>query len=333
MKLLPLKTTTSIIAILAALSFCPAPLSASEPIRPYKESGKSGQFSYAIYNNRWLLHGQKAIDEKHLTRVAITGVLPGAKGKIEIPSSIEGHEVYGIDDNALKSCKEVTAIVIPKTVRILKPGTLNRCQNLENIMVAKDHPDFSSVDGVMFDKQKTKLLAVGAGRKGHYVVPKTTTAIGPYALSQCTSLKSVVIPKGVTDIGGRTGSVFLGCKNLERVDIPETVTNIGQKSFQDCSSLKQATIPSKVTAIPFGLFWRCGNLTKVTLPDGITKIGNYAFADCSKMTLQKFPKSLKTIGAYAFKDCKALNVPAVPKSVITIEKSAFKGCDEGVTSL
>ncbi|MBW2704524.1 MAG: leucine-rich repeat domain-containing protein [Deltaproteobacteria bacterium] len=217
-------------AILAAWCFYPAPLSASKAIRPYKESGKSGQFSYAIYNNQWLLHGQRALNEKHLTRVAITGVLPGAKGKIEIPSSIAGHDVYGIDDNALKSCTGVTGIVIPKTVRFLKPGTLNRCQGLENIEVAADHPDFASVDGVMFDKQKTKLLALGAGRKGRYVVPKTTTTIGPYALSLCTSLKSVVIPKSVTDIGGHTGSVFLGCKNLESIDIPGSVTNIGQKS-------------------------------------------------------------------------------------------------------
>ena len=107
------------------------PLSASDLIRPYKESGKSGHFSYAIYNNRWLLHGQRALDEKHITRVAITGVLPGAKGEIAIPSSIEGHEVYGIDDKALESCLEVTAIAIPKTVRFLQPGTLNRCRGLE----------------------------------------------------------------------------------------------------------------------------------------------------------------------------------------------------------
>jgi hypothetical protein len=328
MKLFPVKMTTSITAILAACVLLPTPLSASDAIRPYTKSGKSGQFSYAIYNNRWLSHDLKAGDEKQLTRVAILGVLSGAKGKIVIPSSIEGREVYGIDDNALKSCKQVTDIVIPKTVRFLKPGTLNRCQGLENIVVAKDHPDFASVDGVMFDKQKTKLLAVGAGRKGNYVVPKTTTTIGPYALSLCANLTSVVIPKGVTDIGGHTGSVFLGCKNLERVTIPDTVTNIGQKSFQDCISLKKITIPPMVTAIPFGLFWRCGNLTEVTLPDGITKIGNYAFADCTKMTLQKFPMGLKTIGAYAFKNCKSLKGLKVPKGGTTIEKGAFKGCEQ-----
>lgn len=328
MKRNSMNTTNFVMAVFTSCAFLPTSLSASDAIRPYAKSGKSGHFSYSIYNNRWLLHGRKAQEEKHLTRVAITGVLPGAQGKIVIPSSIDGHEVYGIDDNALKSCKDVTEIVIPKTIRFLKPGTLNRCEGLENIVVSKDHPDFASVGGVMFDKKKTTLLAVGAGRKGGYLLPKTTTSIGPYALSLCVNLKSVVIPKGVTDIGGRTGSVFLGCKNLERVNIPDTVTNIGQKSFQDCDSLKQITIPAKVTAIPFGLFWRCGNLNKATLPDGITEVGNYAFAECTQVKLKSFPKSLVKIGAYAFKNCKALKGLKLPKGVKPVGRGAFSGCDQ-----
>jgi hypothetical protein len=325
-----MKKTSTFIAILAFLTLSQFSASASDAIRPYLESGrgKSGHFSYAVYNNRWLLHGQQWSEEKHLTRVAITGVLPGAKGKIEIPASIEGHEVYGIDERALESCTEVPDIIIPKTVRFLRPGTLNRCQGLKNIVVAEDHPDFASVEGVMFDKQKTKLLAFGSGRAAHYEVPETTTTIGPFAFTECTNLKSVVIPESVTDIGGHTGGVFLGCKDLERVEIAETVTNIGQKTFQDCSNLKKITIPPKVTAVPFGLFWRCSNLTEAKLPDGITSIGNYAFADCSKLVLQSFPESLTTIGAYAFKDCSSLPKDLkVSNRVIKIERGAFKGCD------
>lgn len=324
---LNVEKTNTFIVVLTALFLHTIQLSASEPIRPYLKSGKSGHFRYAVYNNRWLSHGQRWLTEKHITRVAITGVLPEAKGKIVIPSSIDAHEVYGIDDRALTSCRGVTGITIPKTVRFLKPGTLNRCQGLENIVVAKDHPEFASVDGVMFDKKKTRLLAFGSGRSGHYKVPETTTAIGPGAFSLCINLRSVVIPASVSDIGGHTGGVFMGCKNLERIGIPDTVTNIGQKSFQDCRSLKTITIPPKVTAIPFGLFWRCASLTSVTLPDGITTIGNYAFAGCTKVTLKCFPKKLTTIGAYAFKDCKGLKDVTVPKSVTTIGKGAFRGCD------
>jgi hypothetical protein len=319
---LKIKNFTISIALLVALSLQARQVSAGDVIRPYVENVESGHFLYAIYNNRWLMKKEEGVK-----LAAITGLSPGAKGNLVIPSSLDGIEVYGIDENAFSSCKGIKSVTIPKTVRFLRPGTLNRCQGLENIVVAEDHPEFASVDGVMFDKQKSKLLAIGSGRSGHYRVPDTTTAIGQLAFSLCTNLKRVTIPENVTDIGGFQGAAFQGCSKLERIDIPDTITNIGQKSFQDCNSLRQATIPSKVTRIPFGLFWRCGSLASVTLPDGITSIGNYAFADCTKVTLRSLPGSLTTIGAYGFKDCKGLKGLTVPESVTTIGRNAFRGCD------
>jgi hypothetical protein len=320
------KISFVLITLLASL-FQAGMSTAGDPIEPYLESGRSGQFRYAIYNNQWLLHGQQWFDEKHITRVAITGVLPEAKGEIAIPSLIKGHEVYGIDENAFESCNGVTGIYIPESVHFLRPGTLNGCDGLQRIVVAEGHPEFASVDGVMFDKRKTKLLAFGSGRSGEYVIPNHTTEIGPNAFAGCTQLTRVIIPESVTDIGGRAGTVFEGCRSLERINLPVTVTNIGQKSFQDCSSLEEIVIPPEITTIPFGLFWKCSRLKRVMLPDGITRIGNYAFADCAWLTLDRFPKSLTTIGAYAFKDCKALRPLTVPKSVTSIGRSAFRGSE------
>ena len=316
-----MKISTISIAILIVLCLEARQVSASDPIRPYVEKGRSGHFLYSVYNNRWLRSKEEG------KRIAITGLSPDTKGDLVIPSSLDGIEVYGIDENALQSCTGIKSITIPATVRFLRPGTLNRCQGLESIEIADDHPEFASVGGVMFDKQKTKLLAVGSGRSGHYRVPDTTTEIGQLAFSLCTELTRISIPQSVTDIGGFQGGAFLGCSKLEHVDIPDTVTNIGQKSFQDCSSLQEVTIPPKVTAIPFGLFWRCGNLISVTLPDGIASIGNYAFADCLRLNLQAFPEKLTTIGAYAFKDCKSLQGLTLPESVTTIGRGAFRGCD------
>lgn len=321
----PMKNRFRLIPLLALWLPLP-PASASDAIRPYlDQSGESDQLRYAVYNNRWLSHSLKPGDDKNATRLAITGVLPGVKGKVVIPSSIDGHEVYGMDERALESGQAVTAITLPKSLRFLKPGTLSRGRALEAIHVADGHPDFATVDGVVFDPTKTRLLAFPCGRSGDYAVPDGTTSIGPAAFSGCWLLKSVVIPGSVTDIGGHRGSVFEGCGNLEKVEIPDTVTNIGQKSFQDCDRLRQLAIPPKVTAIPFGLFWRCSRLEIVTLPDGITEIGNYAFADCPKLKLEKLPGQVTTIGAYAFKNCKELKTLEVREDGITLGRGAFQG--------
>lgn len=309
----------TITLLMIAVGLCIQTLQIWASDEPYRERGTSGLLRYAVYNNQWLQP-----KDGGAVYVALTGLEPEAKGDVIIPEKIDGFEVYGIDDNAFATCEGVESITIPKTVVHLRPGTLNRCKGLKNIHVAEDHPAFASVEGVMVSKDKTKLLAVGSGREGEYKVPDTITSIGPGAFSHCIGLKSIVIPKSVTDIGGHQGEVFLGCTSLRRIDLPDTLTNIGQKSFQDCGSLQQVTVPPKVTAIPFGLFWRCGNLTKVALPDGITSIGNYAFADCQKLIMRRFPASLKTIGACAFKDCKSLKV-ALPKSVTKIGRGAFRG--------
>lgn len=313
--------------MIAMLSLQMVPLSASEPIQPYLESGKSGRLNYAVYNKVWIQASLHEGDSKTTSRVAITGVIPEADGSVVIPPSIGDYEVYGIDGSLLEADPRVRTVSIPKTVRFLQPGTLNRWSSLEYIDIADDHPDFASVDGVMFDKRKTTLLAYPGGRRGEYKFPTSATAIGPGAFAMSQNLTSLTIPASVTDIGGHNGGVFEGCGNLERVEIPDSVTHIGQKSFRDCTRLQEIAIPPKVTEIPFGLFWGCGNLTRVSLPDGITGIGNYAFAGCAKLRLPRLPASLKTIGASAFRDCVGLNGLKVPESVTDIARGAFQGCE------
>jgi hypothetical protein len=308
-------------ALVATLFLPVAPLAAGDAITPYTTAGQAGPLLYKIYNNRWLMKRDA------VKRVAITGVSPDAKGEFVIPPVLDGIEVYGIDDNAFKNAIGITSISIPKSVRFLKAGTLNRCKGLKTIIVDPDHPELASVDGLMFDKQRTKLLAVGSGHRGHFDVPEITTVIDNLAFSLCTELESVAVPDSVVDIGGFRGAVFLGCTSLKRVEFPDTVTNIGQKSFQDCGSLQQITIPPKVTAIPFGVFWRCRSLGAMTIPEGITKIGNYAFADCANLKVKQLPASLTEVGAYAFKDCKGLKGLAVPATLTTIGRNAFRGCD------
>lgn len=307
------------LATLAALSIS---ASASDAIRQYSSSGKHDSFSYGVFNTRWL--GAEAKDAGPKL-VAITGLSPDARGDVVIPSSLDGYTVYGIDGNAFRDCKGVESITIPKTVRFLRPGTLNRCQGLQRVVVDEDHPDYSTVDGVLFNKERTALLFYGSGRAGHCAIPGTTTAIGPFAFSFCTGLKSITIPPSVTDVGGSHGSVFLGCSSLESIEFPDTVTNVGQKSFQDCSSLMAAKLPAGITQIPFGLFWRCPDLVHVAIPDGVTSIGNYAFAGSKKMKLPSLPEKLTKIGAYAFKDCESLGDLARPEGLTTIDRGAFQG--------
>ena len=312
----------------AAVASAALPLSAraSDAIRQYSATGEHGQFRYGVFNPRWLGAGGGAgADAAGGVLIAITGLSPDARGDVIIPDSLGGRTVYGIDGNAFSDCEGIVSLTIPKSVKFLKPGTLNRCRGLQRVVVDEDHPDYSTVDGVLFSKDKSTLLFCGSGREGLYTVPRGVTAIGASAFAHCSWLKGVTIPLGVTDVGGRQGSVFLGCVSLESIDIPDTVTNVGQKSFQDCKGLVAAELPEGIVEVPFGLFWNCSELVHISLPDGVTSIGNYAFAGCRKMKLPRLPEGLAKVGAYAFKDCESLEGLARPQGLTTIGRGAFQG--------
>ena len=83
------------------------------------------------------------------------------------------------------------------------------------------------------------------------------------------SIKSVVIPNGVTHIGYRAFS-FSDCSSLTSITIPDSVTSIGERAFSDCSSLTRITIPDSVTSIGGRAFSGCSSLTRITIPAKFT---------------------------------------------------------------
>ena len=77
--------------------------------------------------------------------------------------------------------------------------------------------------------------------------------------------------------------VFQGCTSLTSVVIPEGVTNISRSAFYGCTSLTSVAIPESVIAIGALAFYDCTSLTSVVIPEGVTRIGDSAFHDCTSL--------------------------------------------------
>ena len=195
------------------------------------------------------------------------------------------------------SVSDVKTLEIGKAVTDINSSLF--CDSLENIIVSEENTVYSSVDGVLFNKDKTELIQYPNGRTDtSYTIPDSVTSIGASAFSGCTSLTSVTIPDSVTSIGD---SAFGGCTSLTSVTIPDSVTNIGDSAFRYCTSLTSITIPDCVTSIGGFAFNYCKNIDSVTLGKGLTYIGEYAFANSPFLDSVTIPQDCEIgYGAFGF---------------------------------
>ena len=237
---------------------------------------------------------------------------------VTIPNS-----VTTIGHGSFCGCESLTSVTIPDSVTIIEtvafaysgltsvtiPANVIRadevfsgCENLQTINVDPNNRQYSSQDGVLFNKEKSTLLLCPGG-KVSYTIPNSVTRIEHRAFSGCSRLTSVTIPNSVTTIGMAS---FFECSSLTNITIPNSVTEIGWSAFSGCSSLTSITIPNSVTNIEWYAFADCSSLTNVTIPNSVTEIGGYMFNGCSKLENISIPTSITSIKRNAFENCSNL---------------------------
>jgi len=272
---------------------------------------------------------------------------------VTIPNSITH-----IGMAAFNSCYGLTSVAIPASVTNIEDYAFFYCTNLTAIAVDDANPNYSSADGVLFNKDKTLLMQFPFGKTGSYAIPGSVTrladeafgifpyylqdpllysacpgltniiipgsivSIGDSAFSHCTGLKNVIISNGVTSIGT---NAFSWCLNLSDITIPNSVTNIDGQAFY-YSGLTHITIPGSVNNLEPEAFAACSSLTNVIMLDGVTDIGKAEFNFCTNLTSVVFPDSLASIGERAFWFCSSLTNVAIPANVADIGDFAFSGC-------
>ena len=240
----------------------------------------------------------------------------------------------GLIDGCFLSNLYLQTIYIPETVRMVSSAIFEKCLDLADINVDANNQDYTSIDGILYDKSKTELLKVPPkSAVTDLDLPDTVTAISKSALSKCSSLKNVTIPSSVTNI---EKTVFTDCNNLENInaaaeneyytsiggilydknktvlmavpkkspvtklDLPNTIETIGEDVAAKCINLTEVIFPKSLRVIEDNAFDGCSNLEYADLNDGLTQIGSFAFNTCEKLNMTKIPKTVTDIGSFAF---------------------------------
>ena len=269
-------------------------------------------------------------------------------GAVVIPETIEGYEVEWIGDRYyygamfFQDCAGITNIVIPGSVISIGGSVFSGCTSLTEITVSPDNKNYSSVDGVLFNKDMTILVRYPEGAaNSSYVVPNSVVEIYSNAFIGCNSIKSITLSKGLKKIYDGT---FANLTNLESVIVQEGVQHIGNKAFENCSSLKQISLPESLISIgsvykgnpndfsaseyfQYGrTFYGCTSLEEVKIPDNVEIIGYSTFYGCTSLSKVKLSKKLKEIAENTFYGCSSLKNIIIPKGVLEIGYSAFENC-------
>lgn len=174
--------------------------------------------------------------------------------------------------------------------------------------------------------------------KGKWAYKGEVTYVSTFAFGSSftknTTLKSIILPESITDIGYDElnptigGSAFENCTALESIVIKGNITTIRVKTFYGCSSLKSITLPESLMTIKYNAFLRCKALTEIVIPDAVTTIEKQVFSQCSALKKVTLGTQLESIGENAFNRCLALEtVICSDETPATLGPGAFPVSD------
>lgn len=201
--------------------------------------------------------------------------------------------------------------------------TYAKCPNAANLFVRDSNPFYCSINGVIFTKDKKKLIAYPSGREGAYEIPEGTEVIYGSAFIN-SRISSVKIPDSVTEIGY---SAFCDCHDLSDIGFGRGISDYDDKGgsniFARCTSLKTLKIPAYIKTIGASMFSGC-ELKSLELEEGVDTISGWAFdsVDFEEIT---FPRSLKKMCGNNFNKVKTINVhERIPEGLISNMVSRYR---------
>ncbi len=260
---------------------------------------------------------------------------------INIPAS-----VTEIDGSAFEGCASLASIDIPANVTNIVEYAFYGCKNLASINVDDKNTTYSSVDGVLYNKEKTILIQAPGKIQGVFTIPSGVTNIASGAFGSCEGLTGLEIPASVTSI---SEYAFENCTGLTNVTIPSSVKNIDYNAFAGCENLDVVirNAEEDVTVVS-GAFDDCKSVTWKIIDESESPLkfkvltettAEVTKENCvegsvtipSKVVIDGKTYSVVSIAYQAFKNCKGLTNITIPTSVIKIEGYAFT--NSGLTTI
>ena len=229
-----------------------------------KESGSCGDgLTYTLYDN-----GVTVVDGT------------GSMGDTEYDSVIWRNKkvtevflnegVSSIGRYAFRDCDTITCIHAPRSITNISEWAFNDSDRLTAIKVDPDNNYYCSVDGVLYNKDKTILEAYPCGKWGTYTLPYTVTEVRNYAFAGCMHLRYIGVENGSESFMGNDGVLFTKdgktlvaypaarSEHSGTYTVPEGVENISAHAFYSCEEISTIVLPETVINAGYHAFENLG---------------------------------------------------------------------------
>ncbi len=277
--------------------------------------------------NKYFYSKDGAIYAKNSSDITKLVLVPcGLKGAYTIEDDVDV-----IGESAFYSTY-LSVINISKSVSSIDPAMIDHAVELKELNVVEENSNFSSADGLLYNKSKDELILVPTGVEGELHVADGVNHIGEGAFYSCVNLTSVTLPEGVTEI---PMLAFAGCTSLKDVKMPESITAIGDRAFAGTGSLTSLTIPKNVSEFGQYVFANSTGMKNIYVEDGskyFASIGGVLFS-ADKKTLVQYPvgrtgnytvpDGTTCIGMGSFFAANFIEKVIIPDSVVTFGNPEF----------
>lgn len=234
--------------------------------------------------------------------------------EINFPESLERIGGFSFCD-----CTALARVKIPANVSMIEGAAFGGCYSLEKFEIQESNPYFTVTDGVLFSKDKTKLIAFPCGYKSkHYSVPEGTEIIGDGSFLGA-EIESISFPLSLKII---EGWAFRLCEKLEILDIPDSVLEIGKVAFGSCSALCRVKLPDKLTILKQQTFSTGEDLKEIDIPASVKIIEDLALGWSNSLETIHLHDGLEVLNDLT--NCKTLKNVVIPKTVKEIASGIFR---------
>lgn len=242
--------------------------------------------------------------------------------KITLPESLEV-----INDGAFDDCRSLETIFIPKGVLFIDGNVFTKCESLSSINVDKSNKRYLSEDGLLYSKDKTKIISCPINKNVGLQIPEEVITIGKYAFYN-SKISSVIFSKNIETIEERA---FGGCNILKSLYFPNSNTNFGDYSFSSCEKLENVIFDSGSSTNnnikSFRFLQNCKSLTNIILPKDV-RIDNLNFEGCESLKKIILPANIRSISTDCFKNCYRLRTivsEITSPDLVYVYDGSFKG--------